>query len=185
MIGLLISMGLAQAAPQAPAAPPAPTAAVDPARLAAAGRLLEAMHIDRQYDSMFSQLIPVMSVQLFGILKDNTTVPAALRSELAKPDRQAEAQRYFAEESLRGFKANYPAMKAATAREYAAIFTTDEIAQLSAFYASPVGQKALATMPQLQAKLMPIGMAAGQAVGQDAMRKTVEHMQIEPGKPKA
>ena len=170
--------------PAAIAAPPV-APAIDPARLAAAGRLLDAMHIERQYDAMFTQMIPLMTAQLFGSLKDDVKVPVALRNELAKPDQAAEAQRLFAVATLNGFKARYPELKAATAREYAALFTGDELAQLAAFYESPVGQKTLIAMPQLQAKLFPIGMAAGRAVGQEALRKTLERMQLGPGKPAA
>lgn len=163
----------------------AETIAVDPARLAAATRLLDALDLDQQYDSIFKQLIPVMTVQVFGSLKDNVTVPTALRAELAKPDREAEAERLFASETLSGFKAEYPTMKAATAREYAAVFSIDEMDELTAFYVSSIGRKTLLVMPQLQAKIVPIGMAVGSKVGEAAFRKTIEHMKIKTGQPDA
>ena len=178
---------LAQALTAPPVIVPNPpaTTAVDPARLMAAERLLNATNIERMYDSMFTQMIPLMTVQVFGGLKDNVKVPTALRTELAKPEREAEAERIFAAEVLKGFKAEYPTMKAATAREYAAVFTVDEMNQLTAFYATPVGQKTLTTLPQLQAKIMPIGMRAGVKVGETAIRNTIERMQIGRGKPNA
>lgn len=188
MIALLLAAAMAQSAPAAPpvvSAMPAAPAVIDPARLQAAERLLEAMHIDQQYDSMFSRMIPVMTVQVFATLKNDVQVPVALRTELAKPDRAAAAERIFAEQSLRGFKAHYAELKLATARAYAAAFELNELNQIAAFYQTPVDQKTLAVIPALQSKLMPIGMAAGVAVGQEAMRKTVEQMGFAPPRPKA
>lgn len=189
MSALILGLALiaqAQAAPPAVVpAPPVAPAAADPVRLAAARRLLTATNIERMYDAMFTQLIPVMTVQVFSGLKDNVQVPAAIRTELAKPDREAAAERMFAAEVQKGFKAEYPDLKDATAREYAAVFTADEMDRLTAFYQSPLGQKTLAVMPQLQARIMPIGMRAGQKVGAAAIRNTIERLQLDHGKPAA
>lgn len=194
MIALLLFAAQAGASPVAPTPPaadpprarPAPAdqaAPTDPARLAAADRFLGLLHIEQQYDSLFLRLIPLLSAQLFDNLKDDLRVPVQVRSHLADPDARAAAQRIFAEESLKGFRARYPAMRTATAREYAASFSTAELDQLSAFYASPIGQKALAAIPALQAKLMPVGMAAGREVGETAFRRTLERLDLTPPKP--
>jgi hypothetical protein len=176
---------MAQVLSAPPAIVAAPTAAVsvDPVRVSAAEQLLNAMKIEQSYDSMFMQIIPLMTVQIFSGLKDNIKVPVTLRNELAKPEREAAAERIFAAEVLKGLKAEYPSMKAKTAREYASVFTVDELKQLSAFYASPVGQKTLTVMPQLQAKIMPIGMQAGRKVGEAAFTTTMKRMQLGTGKP--
>ena len=159
------------------------TAHSDPARLAAAERLLGLVHLEQQYDALFARLIPVMSVQVFTSIKDNVRVPAKIRTELADAASRAEAERIFAEETMKGFKARYPELRAVTAREYAAVFTADELDQLAAFYASPVGQKSLAAMPALQGKLMPIGMAAGRQVGAAAMQRTFDRLELPPRRP--
>ena len=183
--------GAALLAQTAAAWPPEPTPttietpAVNPARMAAATRLLDMLNLERRYDTIFKQMIPVMTLQVFGSLKDNVKVPAILRADLAKPEREAEAERLFATETLNGFKAEYPSMKAATAREYAIVFTTDEMNELTAFYASPIGRKTLSVMPQLQAKMIPIGMQMGRKVGEAAFLKTIERMKIDTGKPDA
>ena len=189
MIGaaLILASTAVQAAPPLPppvAAVPA-AAPVDPARLTVAKQLLAAMHLDQQYDAIFSRLIPVMSVQLFSSLKNNTTVPASLRSYLADPANAAQAERVFAQEASAGFKSQYAEFSAATAREYAGAFSADELGQLLAFYRSPVGQKTLAVLPAVQAKLIPIGMAAGARIGQAALGRTIERLHLQPGKPKA
>ena len=191
MIGLFVIAAAAQpqlAPPSvivpAPIPPLSATAAIDPPRLAAAARLLDAIHVEQQYDGMFKVMIPIITSQLFATLPDNMKVPAPLRAELAKPERNAEAQRMFAAEAMAGFQKRYPALKAATAREYAALFDTDELQELAIFYESLIGRKALTVLPQLQAKLAPIGMAAGRAVGEEAMRRMVEQLGLEPGKPK-
>lgn len=199
MIGVFVSLlagGLAaqaqiqtQAAPPAPPpiviVPPAQPVPADPARLAAAERLLGATHIDQQYDAVLTRMIPVITVQMFSSLKENVAVPAAVRTHLAEPENAAQAERIFAEEAMKGFKGQYAAMRTATAREYAAVFTTDELNQLIAFYASPIGQKSLAVQPELQNKLMPIGMAAGRDVGRGAMLRTLDRLNLMPKKPAA
>ena len=185
---LMLLAATAQASPP-PAPPivtvPATPTAVDPQRLAAAQQLLELMHLDQQYDGVFSRMIPVMTIQLFNSLKDNVKVPVSVRSSLADPAKAAEAERIFAEEASNGFKGRYVEMKTATAREYAAAFSLEDLTQLLGFYHSPVGQKTLTVLPALQAKLMPIGMAAGAQVGQAALKRTFERMKIEPASPKA
>lgn len=164
----------------------APTVeSIDPERLAAAGELLELLHLDRQYDQIFAQMTPVMSAQIFASIKDNVQVPANVRAYLAEPANLAEAQRIFTEETLKGFKTRYGALRAATAREYALAFTNNELRQLIAFYGTPVGQKVLTTMPQLQSKLMPIGMVAGQQVGKEAIIRTFDRLNLEPPAPRS
>ncbi len=160
-------------------------AVVDPARIAKAERVLDVIHIDRQYDSIFSRLTPIITVQVFTALKDNVRLPASVRTRLADPAELATAERIFAEETVKGFKTRYIELRTATAREYAAAFSAAELDQLATFYESPLGQKTLSVLPTLQAKLMPIGMAAGAQVGQEAIRRTFERMNFEPKGPKA
>ncbi|MBA4048016.1 MAG: hypothetical protein C0476_05670 [Sphingomonas sp.] len=47
---------------------------------------------------------------------------------------------------------------------------------ISDFYASPVGQKSLKLLPELQGRLFNLGAAAGAEVGQEAMRRTLESL---------
>lgn len=185
MIGMLLSALAAIQAPvpQQPAVPvlvpPAASAAqapIDPARLAAAEKLLLTMHCDDQYESIFSRLIPVITVQLMSGLGSNAKLSPTLRSYFTEPTTRDKASRVFAEEAMKGFRAHYADLRKATAREYALVFTADELNQLTTFYSSPVGEKALAMLPQLQSKLMPLGMSVGQDVGKQAMLRTFERL---------
>lgn len=121
---------------------PSPTVVASPsAAIAAAERFLDLIHLDRQYDSIFARMIPVMTVQVFTSLKDNVKMPAKIRAHLADPAKEAEAERVFADEVMKGFRARYAAMRTATAREYATVFTAEELEQLVAFYQTPLGKR--------------------------------------------
>lgn len=165
-------------------APPAPPAPVDADRMAAAERLVGVLHIERQYDTIFAQMIPPMAKQVFDSLKNNAEAPMALRTKLADPTQLADAQYDFAQLALAGFKARYPQLVKATAREYALEFSVAELTELIAFYEGPLGQKALAVLPGIQRRLFPIGEAAGREVGREAMSKTLDRLGVVPPEPK-
>lgn len=177
-----LTMPAAASANQVPRQEPASAAskpaseAPSPERLAAAQQLVPALNVEAQYDRIFLQLIPAMTSQVFDSLKDNVKAPAALREKLADPDALASAKRFFASEALAAFKRRYPSLITATANEYAAAFSLDELNGLAAFYAAPLGQKALNMLPSIQQKLFPIGAEAGRDVGVEAMRKTLDHI---------
>lgn len=159
-----------------PSSPPKPAIPVDPARIAAAEKLLTIMGVNDQYESLFSRMIPTMTVQLMTSLGSNADLPVSWRSYFTEPTTRDHASRVFAEEAMNGFRARYDDMRKATAREYAAAFSVDELDQISAFYSSPVGRKALRTLPELQGKLLPIGMRIGEDVGKSAMLRTIERI---------
>ncbi|MBA4041098.1 MAG: hypothetical protein C0474_04760 [Sphingobium sp.] len=195
MISFIIALMLAQTAPP-PAPPPAPRPAppsapssasqppasanqgvrVDPARIAAAEKLLKALDLTAQYDASFARLIPVLSVQAFDSLKDNVRVPRTVRSYLADPANLNTARAKFGEAAIAGFRARYPELIRATAIEYAKAFSVDELNALTSFYDTPAGQKALKLLPELQGRLFNIGAAVGAQVGREAMRKTLQDL---------
>lgn len=162
--------------PRATVTPPRPADEADPARVRAATRVLMATHIEAQYDQAFGRLIPIITKQTFDSIKDNVKVPVALRNFLADESNLATAQREFAERVFKGFRARYPALIAATAREYAQAFTADELDALAAFYESTLGQKTLATLPALQGRLFNLGADMGRVVGEEAITQTLEHL---------
>lgn len=183
-LALLLAM-TTQNAPALPLAPPIapvasaapnPTAEPEPAKIAAASKLIESLHIDAQYDVLFTQMLPPMTQQVFSAIRNDATIDPRIRRYLADDNNMASAQRFFATESLAGFKARYAALKLATAKEYARAFTLDELAGLANFYASPLGQKTLSVQPLIEQRLFPIGADAGRDVGADAMRKTLEKL---------
>jgi len=59
---------------------------------------------------------------------------------------------------------NTPALLDATTQLYAAAFTREEIAQMIAFYETPVGQKIIKTQSQLQQSVVAAGVDWGKRV---------------------
>ena len=58
-----------------------------------------------------------------------------------------------------------------------------DLAALTEFYGSPVGQRALVAMPKLQARLIPIGMRVGMEAGRAAMETTMKRQVGDGAKP--
>ena len=169
--------------PVPPVAAPAP--APSAAGLAAARRLLKAMNIEAQYDANLAQLIPLMTDQSFNAFKDNVKIPAEVRQFLSDPDNLSRSKRDYAERVMKGFQARYPALIEESARAYASAFTADELDALARFYESPVGQKTLAVLPQLQAKLFSLGGKIGLEVGREAIVQTLQAVMPGVGNPRS
>lgn len=187
---LALQAGSAPAPTQPPPLPPAPTAQApvasappaDAARMAAAEELVAVLNLGAQYDRSFALLIPVMTSQIFDSIKDNVTVPVALRKHLADPDNLSAAKAMFGREVIAGFRKRYPEFIRRTAAEYAREFTAAELRELRAFYGTPLGQKTLTALPELQRRLFNMGGAAGQDVGREAMIRTVQAI-LQPKRP--
>lgn len=154
-----------------------PTAAVAPAQLAAATRLVELLRIDATLDAMFLQLSPTFAQGVIGIMatdaRSKATIDRIVTTAPANRDRMVAI---LAQEFLTSVKRRYPLFKSQMAQEYAAAFTPDELAAIIAFYTSGPGAKALAVIPQMQAKLAVAGQAIGQAAGEEAGRRGFERI---------
>jgi hypothetical protein len=59
---------------------------------------------------------------------------------------------------------NIPALLDATTKLYATTFTREEIDQMIVFYQTPLGQKIIKTMPQLQQSGIAVGVDWGKRV---------------------
>jgi len=175
MRGLAFAV-LLLAAPVSAQTATAAAAQDDPDRIAAADALMTKMGLERQYDAIMAQMIPLATSQLFDGLEHNNQVPAKLREALSEPNRMAAFKRDFAERFAKAFRARYPEMRALTDREYARAFTAAELRELTAFYGTPLGQKTLSVMPELQQRLFPVGVKVGRETGEAAMRATIEHL---------
>lgn len=128
----------------------------DEARLKAASELLDAMDMERNFEQM---------------------IEVALESQLAQKPELASYRHVFSAFFARHM--SYEALAPKLAAVYAA--TTEEMAQVKAFYATPVGRKFTQRMPELFAK--------GAQVGQDAVQahlpELVEMIQAEQQRQKA
>ena len=173
---VLAFAALLLAAPVSGQTGPAPAAQDDPDRIAAADALMTKMGLERQYDAIMAQMIPLATSQLFDGLEHNNQVPTKLREALSDPTRMAAFKRDFAERFGKAFRARYPEMRAMTDQEYARAFTTAELRDLAAFYGTPLGQKTLSVMPELQRRLFPMGVKVGRETGEAAIKATIEHL---------
>lgn len=189
IVATLLLLISPQTAPASPQKEPVVTIAVPPAvkpeadRIVAANRLLTTMKIDAQYDSMLAQMIPLMSAQVFQQVRDNVKTSDTVRRHLDDPTRIAQLRKVFAEEIAKEFRARYGKLRQETAREYARLFTAEELNEIADFYERPAGRKALEVIPQLQQRLFPIGVRIGAEAGEAAMKTTLERHSLVPERP--
>jgi hypothetical protein len=144
--------------PAAFAATPVPSA--DPAVVAAVKQMLASMKIrDVMLASLkqADQQMPAqMAASLNAMIDSDTTMNADKKAEAHKklqealPKLTAQTHGIFTDPTL------VDDMLAEMVPLYAETYTLDEIRQLSAFYASPLGQKMLANMPTLMSRSMEI-----------------------------
>ena len=146
--------------------------ALDPAAVAAANDLFDAMHYREMMGSMIPQLVQGMAKAMHDgaearIKNDSKATPEQKKAALAK----MEAELPAAMNQVRTVLADpglVDEMMAATVPMYARTFSADELKQLAVFYRSPVGVKVLTTMPQL--------MGEGMKVGQQIMMRRLQPM---------
>ena len=145
-------------APAAFAATPVPSA--DPAVVAATKQMMASMKIRDVMLASMRQVDQQMPAQLRGSMSasidnapDLTAEQKAVahkKLEAALPTLEAQMHAMFNDPSL------IDDMLTEMVPLYAETYTLDEIHQLSAFYASPLGQKMLANMPTLMSRSMEI-----------------------------
>ena len=171
---------IAQTAAPAPA--PIAAAAVDPAAMAATRQLLATMKMrDTMIAAMrqMEQQIPAqMRASIAAAINANPDLNAQQKQavlgklEQDMPAMSARATALMNDPSL------IDEMIAQIAPLYAETFTVDELRQMTAFYASPTGQKVLAATPALMARGMEIGM---RTVAPRVQKMLAESMQADAG----
>lgn len=168
---LLLSSLAAQTAATAPAKNPAttstaqapPSAKIDPAKEADIRRLLKLVKVD----ALALQMMDSMTVNVRPIIT-NSFPPGQYREKLV--------DLFF--EKFRS-KANPNDLIEMAVPLYDKYFTDEEIKGLIKFYETPVGQKAIATLPQLTAALQENGRAWGERLGRESMVEVMaEHPEL-------
>jgi hypothetical protein len=154
-VGLTL-LGLSLSAPQrvnaqAPAVAAATTGAIDPEKEKAIRRLLTMTGITKNSIQAMSQMIETQK-------RMNPNIPAEFWDRFRK-------------------KLNENELAALSIPIYDKYFTIEDINGLIAFYETPIGQKSIATMPQVMQESMAAGQKWGQAVGEQVARE----MQQEAG----
>lgn len=137
-----------------------PLASADPAVIAATKRMLEVMKVRATMASVVQTVEQQMSGQFRAAMLDSVNRNAALtpqqkadqikRMDDEIPKQTARLHAIFADPTLADD------MVAELVPLYAETYTLDEIRQMTAFYASPVGQKMQASAPTLLARSFEI-----------------------------
>ena len=140
------------------AATPAPSA--DPAVVAATRQMMASMKMRdvvlASMRAMDQQMPARLAATMNAMIDGDATLSADKRAQARKklekvlPTVTAQAHAMLTDPSL------VDEMLTESVPLYAETFTLDEIRQLSAFYASPLGQKMLASMPTLMSRSMEI-----------------------------
>lgn len=138
---ILLLAGLLAAAPAFAQSPPvAPTSAPDPARIAAAERLLTVLMPPGRFQAMIDGVTQSMERNVVQSLRGNPTMAALLGDD---PRARAVLDRYIARltaSSTTAMKAGQPEMMVAMARANARRFTVDQMREVEAFFSTPTGQ---------------------------------------------
>ncbi|MFI5335212.1 MAG: DUF2059 domain-containing protein [Opitutales bacterium] len=127
----------------APAAPaPAAPAPVDPAKLALAREVIAAMHADKMFDGMVTQM------------KQMVTQMASF-----PPATTPEKRKVFEEFQAKALELSMTSAKGLVARMdqiYADVYSETELRAMQDFFGSATGQSMLAKQPQVMSHLMPL-----------------------------
>lgn len=167
-------MALTCAASASAQTPAASVATVAPGSTASARKLIDLMGVERQFDLMFVQLMPLMTGNIVQALaKDG---PPAIHKELETEEGKARINGILGEEIMKSLRARYGDLKKNAAREYAAIFSESELQGLITFYGSPLGAKTLKALPELQQKLSAAGRDIGMVAGMEAVPRAMERI---------
>lgn len=150
LLTLLCALAFAFAAP-APAQAPKP---IDPAALAQAKVFLEKSGSAAVSQQMVSGILAAQKASL----------------ERANPGKTAEINEVIGLMQAE-FAKEIPAMIDAMAAVYAGHFTKDELAEVTAFYDSPVGRKMVKEMPQIVAETLTVAQTFGQKIAVEVLSK--------------
>lgn len=162
-------------------AAPAPASTAKPGTIESARKLIEVMRVDQTYDRVFKPIVGMMAIAILPTIEKDNAVPEDVRNELATNEGKARVGKLVSEEFLAAFRARYPQLKEATAKEYAAAFTEDELQAIIAFYSSGVGAKVLTLVPEITAKVQARAQSIGEDAGKDAYRNILNRLDTRRG----
>jgi hypothetical protein len=154
----------------------APMPSADPAVVAATREMFAAMKVHDMMTNMMAQMEQQMPVQARAAatasINGNTSLtPQQKAEQLSKVEDNIKAAGVHMHAVL-GDPTLVDDMIAEMVPLYAETYTLDEIRQLTAFYASPLGQKMQATMPALMSRSMEISQRVMMPRIQKAMAQT-------------
>lgn len=139
----------------------APATTANPAVVAATHSMLATMRVRETMSTAFLQVEQQMPGQITASLtsairndpkmSEQQKAEALVKLEQGMPELKRRLHGLFADPGL------LDDMVKEMVPVYAETYSLEEIQQLTAFYASPIGQKMLAKMPQLMSRSMEIG----------------------------
>jgi uncharacterized protein len=114
----------------------------------------------------------LVAIDMQKVLDDSLThtLDVLLRSDPQMQPFRAVFERFFRKHL------SFEKLKPELVRMYAETFSAGELRQLTDFYATPVGKKALRTLPQLMNRASDLGMAQVQANREELTRELEEAM---------
>jgi uncharacterized protein len=137
------------------AALPAAAQDVDPKALEQSRKILELTNTQALGEQVLSMLLP----QIVNLVAQ------------ANPSKEAEVRQLVDEYFEPSLRESLPELLDECAVVYARHFTVEELNELAAFYATPLGQKLIKTQPQLLVDLNQVGQKWGLIAAQRAMEK--------------
>jgi hypothetical protein len=151
----------------------------DPAALAAAREMFDAMNYRKTTDAMMGQFVQGLGKALHdgaeaSIMANPKTTPEQKKVAQAKMEAELPAM-IDRVRALVSDPTLTEEIETATVALYARTFSADELNQIAAFYRTPVGAKTLAVMPQLMGE----GMQIGQQVIARHLQPVMQKMQQE------
>ena len=149
---LLLSLALVLAC-----AAPALAQDPSPARLRAAGELVDAMNMQKMMDE---------------------TAVATMKAQIAQQPVLAQFEDILRETLQKAMK--WEEVRGDFVRIYAETYTEDELRQLRTFYQTPLGQRVLATMPEVAAKSTEVSNRRMQQFLPEMQQQIMERMMAGP-----
>jgi len=123
----------------------------DPAKLALAREVIAAMHADRMFDAMASQM-----KQMYARM-----VPVSPTATPAQQQKAEELQAKIMDVTMTAAKGLVGKMD----QVYAEVYSEAELNAMKTFFASPEGQSMLAKQPQIMARVMPMAQEMQRDLG--------------------
>jgi uncharacterized protein len=130
-------------------------------RMAAASRLMEVIHADRQLDAIMPQIINL----LMGSLANGNT------------GHESQIKTILTEEFAAAFAGQKGAFIESTREIYAKDLTLAEIKAMTDFYSTPIGQAVLAKQPVISQDSLQGGAEIGRKAAQTALPRIIQRMQ--------
>ncbi|MCX7380310.1 MAG: DUF2059 domain-containing protein [Alphaproteobacteria bacterium] len=167
LLAALCGTAIAQTAPAAPPIPP-PVPAASAAAHAEAAALTEMIGASKQTQQLISILRNQM-IQL--VMRAGAKPPAGDPTKPAELLKAEDATKIVDEILMPDFVAQQADLNTQIIDVWAANFTVEDLKALRSFYATPLGQKLIATLPAVTQQGMSAGQAWGQRIYQASINK--------------